>query len=89
MSVERPKKLKVAAAVTINDDSLKPIPAPTNVIRGENQRPGPSTTTKPIRAAKSKPIAKLSEVIKIHKRAKNENEDQRHTRLEKSEKKNN
>ena len=37
-----------------------------------------------IRAAKAKAIVKLSEVIKIHKHVKNENEEQRYGRLEES-----
>ena len=43
---------------------------------GENQQPGPSNETSPIRAAKAKGIAKLSEVIKI------QNEEETQMRLE-------
>ena len=63
--VGRPKKRKFAIAVTINDDSLEPAPELSHMIRCEIQQPGPSIATTPIRAAKAKAIAKLSEVIKI------------------------
>ena len=56
-------------------------PELSNVIRCEIRQPGPPIATTLIRTAKAKAIAKLSEVIKIQKRVKNENEEQRHGRL--------
>jgi ribosomal protein L14E/L6E/L27E len=61
---------------------LEQTPELSNVIRCEICQPGPLITTTPIRTAKAKAIAKLSEVIKIQRRVKNENEEQRHRRLE-------
>jgi hypothetical protein len=82
MSVGRPKKRKFAVAVTINDDSLEPVPELSNVIKSKNRQPRPSVMTTPIRAAKAKAIANLSEVINIQKRVKNEKEEQRYGELE-------
>ena len=59
------KKRKLAVAVTINNDSLKPNPELSNVIRSENWQAGQSIVTIPIWAAKAKAIPKLSEVIEM------------------------
>ena len=61
---------------------MEATPERSNVIRCEIRQPGPSIATTPIRTAKAKAIAKLSEVIKIQKPIKNEKEEQRHGRLE-------
>jgi hypothetical protein len=61
---------------------VEPTPKISNVIRCENQQPGPSVTTASVRVPKEKAIAKVFELIKIQKRIKNENEQQRHGPLE-------
>ena len=77
MPAGRPKKQKFAVEVTIHDDYLEPTSELPNVIRCESRQHEPSIATTPIRAAKAKAIAKLSEVIEIQKHVKNENEEQR------------
>ena len=54
----------------------------SNVLRCKNWQPEPSVATAPIQAAMAKVIAKLSEVIKIQKRVKNENEELRYGWIE-------
>ena len=85
MSVGRPQKRKFAVTVTINDDSVEPSPKLSNVLRCENRQSGPSDATTPIRAAKAKPIAKVSEVIKIQKRVKMNNKDTRGKKINENE----
>jgi len=83
LSVGRPKKTKFAVAITINDDSLELTLEFLNMMRCENQQPGPSAVTISIWAAKAKGIGKLSKVqledMQQHasKCVINENEDQR------------
>jgi len=82
MSVGRPKKRKFSVPVTINDDYLVQKPVLSNMIRCEIRKPGLLVVSTPIRTAKAKGMAKLSEVIKIPRRVINENAEKRHGWLE-------
>ena len=72
MSVRRHKKRKFIVTVTMNADSLEPIPELSKMIRCENRQLGPSIATTLIRTAKAKVIAKFSEVVKTQKHVENE-----------------